>query len=134
MNQKKFYRAFTPAKVVIYHSMNSSYLIWRAFWRTSSNFPAFQTSLKFGFLVKQFVTFLISFSVWFFKTEFNSLSDLLNTWFTIIGIGLFYGGKHLGAKLWRFLTSRWRFLVGTKSGMTKCENTSNTGWVLLMFY
>ena len=30
--------------------------------------------------------------------EFNPLLDLLNTGFTIIKIGLFYGGEHLGAK------------------------------------
>ena len=46
--------------------------------------------------------------------EFNPLPDLLNTRFTIIEIGLFYGGEHLGAKICRFLTffdkitSRWR--------------------------
>ena len=78
--------------------------------------------------------FLISFSVYFLKMEFNPLPDLLNTGFTIIEIGLFYGGEHLGAKnICRFLTffdkvtSRWRFLVGIKSRMTTCENTSITG-------
>ena len=96
--------AFTPFKVVIYQSIHSSYLIWRAFWRTFSNFPAFKTSSKFGFLVKQFVTFVISFSGWFFKKGFNPLPDLLNTGFTIIEISLFYGGKHFGAKICRFLT------------------------------
>ena len=49
--------------------------------------------------------------------EFNPLPDLLNTGFTIIEFGLFHGGEHLEAKI----------LVGTKSGMTTCENTSNTG-------
>ena len=34
---------------------------------------------------------LISFSVWFFKMEFNSLQHLLNTGFAIAEIGLFYG-------------------------------------------
>ena len=29
------------AKVVLYQSIQSSYLIWQTFWRTSSNFPAF---------------------------------------------------------------------------------------------
>ena len=36
--------------------------------------------------------------------EFNPLPDLLNTRFTIVEIGLFYGGEHLGAKICRFLT------------------------------
>ena len=64
------------------------------------------TSLKFGFLVKQFhfATFLISFSVWFFKMEIIPLPDLLNTGFTIIEIGLFYGSEHLRAKICRFQT------------------------------
>ena len=50
-----------------------------------------------------------------FKMEFNPLPDLLNTGFTIVEIGLFYGGEHLGAKICRFLTcfdkitSRWQF-------------------------
>ena len=30
--------------------------------------------------------------------EFNPLPDLLNTGFTIIEIGLFYGGEHSEAK------------------------------------
>ena len=65
--------------------------------------------------------------------EFNPLPDLLNTSFTITKIGLFYGSEHLGAKICRFLTffdkitSRWRFLVVTKSGMTTGEKTLNTG-------
>ena len=83
--------------------------------------------------MKQFPTFLISFSVLFLKMEFNPLPDLMNAGFTIIEIGLFYGGEDLGLKICRFLTffdkitSRRRFLVGSKSGMTTCENTSNTG-------
>ena len=71
--------------------------------------------------------------------KFNPLPDLLNIGFTIAEIGLFYGGELLGRKICRFLTnfdkitSRWRFLVNTKSGMTTCENTSNTGCVFLKF-
>ena len=49
-------------------------------------------------------TFLIGYSVWFFKMELNPLPDLLNIRFTIIEIGLFYGGKHFGSKTCRFLT------------------------------
>ena len=64
---------------------------------------------------------------------FKPLPDLLNSGFTIIEIGLFYGGEHLGAKISQIpdffdkITSRWQFLVGTKSEITTCENTSNTG-------
>ena len=36
--------------------------------------------------------------------EFNRLLDLLNTGFNIIEIGLFCGGDHLGAKIYKFLT------------------------------
>ena len=49
--------------------------------------------------------------------EFNPLPDFLNTGFTIVEIGLFYGGEHLGVKICRFLTcfdkttSRWRFAI-----------------------
>ena len=90
---------------------------------------------KFEVWVKQFVTFLISFSVWFFKMEFSPLPDLLHTK-SVIEIGFFYDGEHIRAKICRLLTffskitSRWRFLVDTKSGITTCENTLNTGWIL----
>ena len=77
---------------------------------------------KFGFLVKQF-TFLISFSVGFFKMEFKPVPDLLKTEFTITEIGLFYGGEHLEAKILTFWT-KWRSSLNR--AMT-CENTSNTG-------
>ena len=46
--------------------------------------------------MQHFATFLFGFSVSVvFKMEFNPLSDLLNTGFTIVEIGLFYGGEHL---------------------------------------
>ena len=35
---------------------------------------------------------------------FNPLPDLLNTGFTIIEIGLFYGGENLEAKICKFQT------------------------------
>ena len=41
INQNDFYWAFTPAKFVLCQSIHARYLIWRAFWRTFSNFPAF---------------------------------------------------------------------------------------------
>ena len=61
--------------------------------------------------------------------EFNSLPDLLNTGFTIIEIGLFYGGERtLGSRFQTFFLTRslqdggfWSLLNRT------CENTSNTG-------
>ena len=86
-----------------------------------------------GFLahVQQFSRLLDKFEVWvsceavcdnfdqffclIFLNGIQSLPDLLNTRFTIVEIGLFYGGEHLGAKICRFLTcfdkitSRWRF-------------------------
>ena len=81
-------------------------------------------NLKFGVLLKQFATFLLSFSVWFFKMEFNLLPELLNTGFTIIEIGLFYDGEHLGAKICRFLT-----FVFTKSFQDgHFSSVLNRGW------
>ena len=69
--------------------------------------------------------------------EFDPLPDLLKTGFTTVEISLLYGGEHIETKICRLLTkslldgdSVW---LSTKSGM-KCENTSNTGCVLLMFY
>ena len=62
--------------------------------------------------------------------EFNPLPDLLNTGFTVIKISLFYGGEHENMQIPDFfdkITSRWQFLVSTKSGMTTYENTSSTG-------
>ena len=47
--------------------------------------------------------------------EFNPLQDLLKSGFTIIEIGLFYGGEHLEARHYHLIdkiTSRWLFLVG----------------------
>ena len=41
INQNDFYWALTLVKVVIHQSIHSSYLILRAFWRTSCNFLAF---------------------------------------------------------------------------------------------
>ena len=105
---------------------------WRAFWRASWKFPAFKTSFKFGFLVQYLATFLFGFSVWCFEMVFNLLPDLLNTGFTTTEFSLFHGGEHLEAKLcifWStFLTLRWRSLLNRA---TTCENTSNTGSVLL---
>ena len=43
--------------------------------------------------------------------EFNPLPDLLNTGFTIIEIGLFYGGENLEAKIPYFLDNMAFFIV-----------------------
>ena len=49
--------------------------------------------------------------------KFNSLPDLLNTGFTIIETGLFYGGEHLEnmqiADFFDKINSRWLFSVGS---------------------
>ena len=75
------------------------------------------------------------FYVWFFKMEFNPLPDLLNTEFTIIKIGLFYGDENLEAKICRFqpLWTKWPWFYCLLSSTKTCENTSNTGWVLVIF-
>ena len=70
-------------------------VIWRAFWSsndTRRNFRAFQTSLKFVFLVysaSSLRRFRFSFSVWVFEMILRPLLYLLNTGFTIIENGLF---------------------------------------------
>ena len=81
-------------------------LMWfdRLYFLTSVlKFSAFKTSLKSRFLLQQFAMFLLSFSVWWFKKEFNLLPDVLNTGFTIIEIGLFYfyGGS------FSYLSTHW---------------------------
>ena len=73
-------------------------------------FPPFKQVWSLGFLWSSLRYFWSVFYVWFFKMEFNPLPDLLNTGFTIIEIGLFYGGEHLGAKICRFLTFLTRSL------------------------
>ena len=68
--------------------------------------------------------------------EFNPLPDSLNTGFTIIEIGYLtlvlwwrtHGSENMQIPdFFDRITSRWRVLVGTNSGMTTCENTSNIG-------
>ena len=55
--------------------------------------------------------FLISFSVWCFKMEFNPLPHLLNTEFTNTEIGLFHGGEHFGAKICGLMTFFDKFTI-----------------------
>ena len=47
--------------------------------------------------------------------EFNPLPDLLNNGFTIIEIGLFYGGQHLEAKICTFLIFFDKMAMSTSS-------------------
>ena len=128
-----FLLVLTPEKVVIYQTIKESNL---------AGFLA-SKSLKFGFVVKQFATFLIGFSVWYLKL--NPLPDLLYTRFTINEIGklvlwwvtLERKNMQIPEFFWQNhikITSWWQSLVHTKSRTTKCENISNTGCVLLMFY
>ena len=91
------------------------------FWRASGHFPAFNTSLKFVFLVQYFATFLFGFCVWFFKMElicFATFTEyrIYNHW-----IGLFCSVEHLGAKICRFLTfsTRWRCLLNRRRQRVK---------------
>ena len=109
MNQSNFFELLLQWKL----SFTSLYtqVIWRAFWRAPEIFPPFkQRSLKFGFLVQHFATFLFDFSVSFSKMKFSPLPDLLNTGFTIIGICLFYiWWLTLGRKKYR---DSWLFWQG----------------------
>ena len=88
-------------ELVIYQNVQASDLasfvahVRKFFWLLNINFQSV------GFLVKQFKTFLVNFSLSFSKMKFNLL---LNTGFTVIEIGLLYGGEHLGANICRFLT------------------------------
>ena len=80
----------------------STLIIWRAFWRASWNFSAFQTSLN-----NVFVRF---FCLIFFKWNSTlAWPDVLNTGFTIIKFILFCAGQHLTR--WRCLLSRGTFCL-----------------------
>ena len=50
MNQIYFYWAFTPAKVAIYQSIHSSYLIWQPFYTNPAIFLPFRQVWTLGFL------------------------------------------------------------------------------------
>ena len=103
MNKNFFFELLLQRKlsfIRIYTQVTS-----QALWCGSRNVCAFKTSLKFRFLVQYFEKFLFG-------------SDLLNTGFTIIEIGLFYDGEQLYAKVCRFLTffTRWRCLLNEQQG------------------
>ena len=66
-------------------------------------FPPFRQVWSLGFLWSTLWHFWSVF-LWFLKMEFNPLPDLLNTGFTIIEMGLFYGGENLEAKIRRLQT------------------------------
>ena len=65
MNQNDFNLAFTPAKVVLYKSVHSSYIIWRAFWAH----------------VQQFPRLLDKFEVW---VSCEAVCDIFNQFFCLI--------------------------------------------------
>ena len=127
-------------KVVIYQNIKLFHLA--GFLAHVQQFSRLLDSLSY--LVKPFATFFMSFSVCFLK--WNStlcqvywISDLqllkLVCFVVCFVVASTWERKYVKSRLFfDTITSRWRFLVGTKLGMTTCENTSNIGWVLLMFY
>ena len=69
MNQNSFLCFILQQKLSVIRVYTQ--VIWRAFWRASWNFPAFKTSLKFGYHVQLFATqwarnFINAFSEWNF--------------------------------------------------------------------
>ena len=67
-----------------------------------------------------------------FENEIQPLPDLLSTEFTIIEIGLYYGGEPLGVGGKNMQIND--FLHKIISLMVTCRNPPSTVWVLLMFY
>ena len=67
-----------------------------------------------------------------FENEIQTLPDLLSTEFTIIEIGLYYGGEPLGVGGKNMQIHD--FLHKITSLMVTCRNPPSTVWVLLMFY
>ena len=103
-------------------------------------FPPFKQVWSLGFLWSSLRHFWSVFLLDFFKWN-STLCQI----FWIPDLHLLQLSCFMVANTWEWkyadslslsdkITSRWRFLVGTKSGMTTCENTSNTCRVLLMFY
>ena len=118
--------------------------IWRAFWpkRTDicQDFPAFKTSLKFGFLVYKRITLwrFCSIFVWFQKMELNPMLDLLNIGFIqllkIIFFFFFFAVEDTRSKrIAAFILPCIDKIIGmfTKSNSLTisltCENTSVGG-------
>ena len=126
---------------VVESSINSSYWIYESKLVLWSFCHLSEYTLNLfnlaGFLahVQQFSRLLDNFQVWVsceaacsilhqffclsFKMESNPLPDLLKPGFTILTI------------FWQDHCKMARFLLGTKSGMTTCENTSNIGCVFI---
>ena len=63
--------------------------------------------------------------------ESNPLPGLLNTGYTIIEFGLFYGGENLEAKIWRFQTFSdnmavlYALVIASPRGDTPCGDFAN---------
>ena len=107
---KWIFKAFAPAKVVIYLRKRSSDLA--GFSIRVRNFPAFETSLRFGFLV--YNKFVFGFSVCFLKMELNSVLQSFKLNCSVPG-----WRRTQEAKLCRFLTFIWQdcdiYLIGEPS-------------------
>ena len=110
-------------------------VIWFSgiFGAHSDIFPpfSFRQVWSLGFLWSSLRHFWSVFLFNFLQWNSNPLSDLLNTGFTIIEIGLFVVAKTCK---WKYADSRLFWITWPCfSRPTTCENTSNTGWVLLIF-
>ena len=137
-----FIELLLQQKLSFYQSVHSSYVKFGGlFGARLAIFSPFRQASSFGFLWSclQHIwsVFLFNFLKWNSSlarfTEYR-IYNYLN-WFVIWWWTL--GSKIKYTHSWLFFWQdhlRWQFLVGFKSGMTTCENTSNTGWVLLMFY
>ena len=131
MNQSDFYRAFTPVKVVIYQGIHSTYLIWRVFGARPQTFPPFKQVWSLFFLwstLQHFWSvFLFSFLKWSSSLcQIYWIPDLQSLKLVCLIVPNTWKQKCADSKL--FWTT-WPCL----SWVITCENTSTTGWGLLIF-
>ena len=137
MSQNNFFELLLQRKLSFVRVYTQ--VIWRAFRHTSRNFPAFQTSLKFGFLVYNCSTLWRLCLVFLFDSlkgnsitcqiywipDLQSLklvcSTVVNTW------------KQKYVDSWLLLTRCDVYLI-EQPVSSKCENTLNTGWVILILH
>ena len=139
MSLNQFFELLLQRKLSFIRVYTQS-VIWWAFWNIVLTyvkiFAHFKWvwSLSFLCTTQQFVTYLFDFSVWFLKIEFNPLLDLLNTGVTIFENSLFCV-RTQEAKIPGF---HWQdgdvYLIRNLPVSPTCESTSNTGWVILIFY